>query len=61
LIAQEQWREAFTGASELAASYPDSLPVQQKACEIGMQLGVARKQLKPLCDRMLQLSGAGAR
>ena len=54
--AAEQWREAFESASQLAASYPDSLPVQQKTCEIGMQLGVARKQIKPYCDRMMKLA-----
>jgi predicted Zn-dependent protease len=53
---QEQWQEAFAAVSELAKSYPDSLPVQQKACEIGMTLGVSRKTFKPFCDRMLVLS-----
>jgi len=58
---QQQWPEAFGVASELAAAYPDSLPVQQKACELGMTLGVSRKTLKPICDRMMKLSIPGAR
>jgi hypothetical protein len=49
-------QEARTTAGELARAYPDSLPVQQKACQLGMQMGLARREIKPYCDRMMQLS-----
>jgi hypothetical protein len=59
-VQAERWQDAYQLASELAQSYPDSLPVQQKACELGMTLGVSRKTLKPHCDRMMKLSLQGA-
>ena len=58
-VQAERWQEAYQLANELAQSYPDSLPVQQKACELGMTLGVSRKTLKAHCDRMLKLSMQG--
>lgn len=50
-----QWNEAFKAVTALAERYPTSLPVQQKACELGMQFSVGLAHIKPHCDRMNQL------
>ena len=55
-LAAEHLEEVRATAAELAAAYPDSLPVQQKACQLGMQLGLSRREIKPYCDRMMKLS-----
>jgi hypothetical protein len=55
-LQEQRLTEALQTVSELARAYPDSYPVQQKACQVGMQLGLDRRQLKGFCDRMLQLS-----
>jgi hypothetical protein len=55
-LQAEHLEEVRTTAAELARAYPDSFPVQQKACQLGMQLGLSRSEIKPYCDRMMKLS-----
>jgi hypothetical protein len=47
-----RWNEAFDAVTGLADRYPKFLPVQQKACEFGMQFGASPAAIKPYCDRM---------
>jgi hypothetical protein len=53
---ENRLQEVRTAVGELARAYPDSFPVQQKACQLGMQMGLSRREIKPYCDRMMQLS-----
>jgi hypothetical protein len=50
-----EWNAAFSSVTGLADRYPTFLPVQQKACELGMQFGVSPKRIKSYCDRMNSL------
>ena len=50
-----QHNEAFHAATALADGYPDFLPAQQKACELGMQFGVGPRRIQVYCDRMSKL------
>lgn len=56
----ERWADAYQTANDLAASYPDSYAVQQKACELGMQLGRPYREVRPACDRMATLAAKPA-
>jgi predicted Zn-dependent protease len=55
-VQEERWHDVYAIISSLAKAYPDSFVVQQKACRIGMRLGLGFRDLKPLCDRMTALS-----
>jgi hypothetical protein len=55
-VSDKRTADALKAMDELARGYPDSFPVQQKACQLGMQLGLDRRRLKGYCDRMLKLS-----
>ena len=53
---ENRQKDVSDAITALARAYPDSFPVQQKACRFGMQLGMSYKALKPFCDRMTALS-----
>jgi hypothetical protein len=53
---EKRWQDVNDTIFALAKAYPDSFPVQQKACRVGMQLGLSYRALKPVCDRMTALS-----
>jgi hypothetical protein len=53
---EQRWKDVSDAITSLAQAYPDSFAVQQKACRVGMQLGLSYRSLKPFCDRMTALS-----
>jgi predicted Zn-dependent protease len=55
-LRQQAPKAVYDTLVELARAYPDSFPVQQKACQIGMRIGLTHHALRPFCDRMMQLS-----